>query len=116
MSRSSAGATIVRTQATLAVIGERAVVGPFAYLRPGTELGADGKIGGFVETKNAVIGRGSKVPHLSYVGDADIGSRHEHRCRHDLRELRRRRQAPHDGRVGVPHRCPQHFRRSGGHR
>ncbi len=63
----------MRTQATLAVIGERAVVGPFAYLRPGTELGADGKIGGFVETKNAVIGRGAKVPHLSYVGDADIG-------------------------------------------
>jgi bifunctional UDP-N-acetylglucosamine pyrophosphorylase/glucosamine-1-phosphate N-acetyltransferase len=42
-------------------------------LRPGTELGADGKIGTFVETKNAVIGAGSKVPHLSYVGDAEIG-------------------------------------------
>jgi bifunctional UDP-N-acetylglucosamine pyrophosphorylase/glucosamine-1-phosphate N-acetyltransferase len=48
-------------------------VGPFAYLRPGTVLGADGKIGAFVETKNASIGTGSKVPHLSYIGDATIG-------------------------------------------
>jgi bifunctional UDP-N-acetylglucosamine pyrophosphorylase/glucosamine-1-phosphate N-acetyltransferase len=49
-------------------------VGPFSYLRPGTVLGDDGKIGAFVETKNAVIGAGSKVPHLSYVGDATIGT------------------------------------------
>jgi bifunctional UDP-N-acetylglucosamine pyrophosphorylase / glucosamine-1-phosphate N-acetyltransferase len=49
------------------------VVGPFSYLRPGTRLGVAGKIGAFVETKNAVIGDGAKVPHLSYVGDADIG-------------------------------------------
>jgi bifunctional UDP-N-acetylglucosamine pyrophosphorylase/glucosamine-1-phosphate N-acetyltransferase len=55
------------------VIGDGATVGPFAYLRPGTWLGADGKIGTFVETKNAVIGEGSKVPHLSYVGDATVG-------------------------------------------
>ncbi len=67
-------ATIVRTDATLAVIGARATVGPFAYLRPGTVLGANGKIGTFVETKNTTIGDGSKVPHLSYVGDATIGS------------------------------------------
>lgn len=67
------GASVVRTQAELARIGAGASVGPFAYLRPGTELGADGKIGGFVETKNAQIGTGSKVPHLSYVGDATIG-------------------------------------------
>lgn len=68
-----AGATVKRTDATLAVIGANASVGPFAYLRPGTVLGADGKIGTFVETKNATIGAGSKVPHLSYVGDAQIG-------------------------------------------
>lgn len=67
------GATVKRTDATLAVIGDGATVGPFAYLRPGTWLGADGKIGTFVETKNAVIGEGSKVPHLSYVGDATVG-------------------------------------------
>jgi bifunctional UDP-N-acetylglucosamine pyrophosphorylase/glucosamine-1-phosphate N-acetyltransferase len=67
------GAIVKRTDATLAVIGDGATVGPFAYLRPGTWLGADGKIGTFVETKNAVIGEGSKVPHLSYVGDATVG-------------------------------------------
>lgn len=67
------GATIVRTHGSLAVIGEGASVGPFAYLRPGTSLGRKGKIGTFVETKNAAIGEGSKVPHLSYVGDATIG-------------------------------------------
>jgi bifunctional UDP-N-acetylglucosamine pyrophosphorylase/glucosamine-1-phosphate N-acetyltransferase len=68
-----AGATVVRTHGELAVVGPGATVGPFSYLRPGTELGAGGKIGGFVETKNAHIGAGAKVPHLSYVGDAEIG-------------------------------------------
>ena len=67
------GATVVRTHGSDAVIGAKASVGPFSYLRPGTELGAGGKIGGFVETKNAVIGDGAKVPHLSYIGDAEIG-------------------------------------------
>ena len=67
------GARVVRTHGELAVIGAGASVGPFSYLRPGTQLGADGKIGAFVETKNAVIGDGAKVPHLSYVGDAEIG-------------------------------------------
>ncbi|WP_256838432.1 bifunctional UDP-N-acetylglucosamine diphosphorylase/glucosamine-1-phosphate N-acetyltransferase GlmU [Ornithinimicrobium faecis] len=66
------GASVVRTQAELAVIGPEATVGPFSYLRPGTELGAKGKIGGFVETKNAVIEDGAKVPHLTYAGDATI--------------------------------------------
>jgi bifunctional UDP-N-acetylglucosamine pyrophosphorylase/glucosamine-1-phosphate N-acetyltransferase len=68
-----AGARVVRTHGELAVIGAGANVGPFAYLRPGTQLGAGGKIGTYVETKNAVIGDGAKVPHLSYVGDAEIG-------------------------------------------
>jgi bifunctional UDP-N-acetylglucosamine pyrophosphorylase/glucosamine-1-phosphate N-acetyltransferase len=67
------GATVKRTDATLAVIGKNASVGPFAYLRAGTYLGDDGKIGTFVETKNSRIGTGTKVPHLSYIGDADIG-------------------------------------------
>lgn len=57
-----------------AKIGSQASVGPFAFLRPGTVLGHKGKIGAYVETKNAVIGDGSKVPHLSYVGDATIGT------------------------------------------
>lgn len=68
-----AGAHIRRSEATLAVFGADAEVGPFAFIRPGTELGAHGKIGAYVETKNARIGDGSKVPHLSYVGDATIG-------------------------------------------
>jgi bifunctional UDP-N-acetylglucosamine pyrophosphorylase/glucosamine-1-phosphate N-acetyltransferase len=67
------GARVVRTQAELAVVGPGANVGPFSYLRPGTVLGEDGKIGGFVEVKNSTIGPGAKVPHLSYVGDATIG-------------------------------------------
>jgi bifunctional UDP-N-acetylglucosamine pyrophosphorylase/glucosamine-1-phosphate N-acetyltransferase len=54
-------------------IGPRAWVGPFAHLRPGTVLGADTKAGSFVEIKASRIGDGSKVPHLSYVGDATIG-------------------------------------------
>ena len=66
-------ATVKRADATLAVIGARASVGPFAYLRPGTVLDENGKIGTFVETKNARIGEGSKVPHLSYVGDTTVG-------------------------------------------
>ncbi|MVA76648.1 bifunctional UDP-N-acetylglucosamine diphosphorylase/glucosamine-1-phosphate N-acetyltransferase GlmU [Auraticoccus sp. F435] len=69
-----AGASVVRSEAQLAVVGEGAVVGPWSYLRPGTELGRRGKIGAFVETKKARIGDGSKVPHLSYVGDATIGT------------------------------------------
>ncbi|GAA1922161.1 bifunctional UDP-N-acetylglucosamine diphosphorylase/glucosamine-1-phosphate N-acetyltransferase GlmU [Nocardioides marmoribigeumensis] len=67
------GAKVVRTHGELAVIGAGANVGPFSYLRPGTVLGEGGKIGAFVETKNARIGDGAKVPHLSYVGDAEIG-------------------------------------------
>ena len=68
-----AGASVVRTHGSDSVIGPGAKVGPFTYLRPGTVLGADGKLGTFVETKNADIGTGSKVPHLTYVGDATIG-------------------------------------------
>ena len=66
-------ASVVRTHGTSASIGAGATVGPFTYLRPGTVLGADGKLGAFVEVKNSDIGTGTKVPHLTYVGDADIG-------------------------------------------
>jgi bifunctional UDP-N-acetylglucosamine pyrophosphorylase / glucosamine-1-phosphate N-acetyltransferase len=59
--------------ATDAVIGPGAVVGPFCYLRPGTVLGAHSKAGTFVEVKNSSLGEGTKVPHLSYIGDAEIG-------------------------------------------
>jgi bifunctional UDP-N-acetylglucosamine pyrophosphorylase/glucosamine-1-phosphate N-acetyltransferase len=67
------GATVVRTHGELAVIGAGADVGPFSYLRPGAQIGERGKVGAFVEVKNSTIGDGAKVPHLSYVGDAEIG-------------------------------------------
>lgn len=67
------GASVVRTHGASSSIGDGATVGPYTYLRPGTVLGADGKLGAFVETKNSTIGAGTKVPHLTYVGDADIG-------------------------------------------
>jgi bifunctional UDP-N-acetylglucosamine pyrophosphorylase/glucosamine-1-phosphate N-acetyltransferase len=67
------GASVVRTHGSDSVIEEGATVGPFSYLRPGTRLGPRGKIGAFVEVKNSTIGEGSKVPHLSYVGDATVG-------------------------------------------
>ena len=67
------GAHVVRTHANLAVIGAAAEVGPFTHLRPGTRIGARGKVGSFAETKNATLGDGAKVPHLAYVGDGDVG-------------------------------------------
>ncbi|MEU6301928.1 MULTISPECIES: bifunctional UDP-N-acetylglucosamine diphosphorylase/glucosamine-1-phosphate N-acetyltransferase GlmU [Streptomyces] len=71
--RVGAGARVDNTVSNGAVVGAHASVGPYAYLRPGTRLGAKGKIGTYVETKNASIGEGTKIPHLSYVGDATIG-------------------------------------------
>lgn len=68
------GSTIRQTVTDEAVVGDGCNVGPYAFLRPGTKLGEGVKIGDFVEIKNATIGEGSKVPHLSYVGDAVVGS------------------------------------------
>jgi len=68
-----AGARVDNTVADGAEVGEGAMVGPYAYLRPGTRLGVGAKAGTYVEMKNATIGAGTKVPHLSYVGDATIG-------------------------------------------
>ncbi|UFU04574.1 bifunctional UDP-N-acetylglucosamine diphosphorylase/glucosamine-1-phosphate N-acetyltransferase GlmU [Ruania suaedae] len=66
-------ATVTRTHGSGGRIGHDATVGPYTYVRPGLELGERGKLGAFVEVKNAQIGAGSKVPHLSYIGDATIG-------------------------------------------
>ncbi|MCX5056526.1 bifunctional UDP-N-acetylglucosamine diphosphorylase/glucosamine-1-phosphate N-acetyltransferase GlmU [Streptomyces sp. NBC_00201] len=71
--RVEAGARVDNTVADGAHVGPQATVGPYAYLRPGTRLGLKAKVGTYVETKNASIGEGTKVPHLSYVGDATIG-------------------------------------------
>ena len=69
-----ADAEVIHTWAELAVIGEGAKVGPFTFLRPGAVLGKGAKAGAYVEIKNSTIGEGSKVPHLSYVGDAEVGA------------------------------------------
>ncbi|MBS1846497.1 MAG: bifunctional UDP-N-acetylglucosamine diphosphorylase/glucosamine-1-phosphate N-acetyltransferase GlmU [Actinobacteria bacterium] len=69
-----AEATVLRAHVDTAKVGHGANVGPFTYLRPGTVLQAGAKAGAYVEIKNSQIGKGAKVPHLSYVGDADVGA------------------------------------------
>ncbi len=69
----AANARVLESQCTEAVIGEGVNVGPYSYLRAGTKLLSGSKVGAYVEMKNATLGEGSKVPHLSYVGDAVIG-------------------------------------------
>ncbi|WP_293774808.1 bifunctional UDP-N-acetylglucosamine diphosphorylase/glucosamine-1-phosphate N-acetyltransferase GlmU [Sporichthya sp.] len=66
-------ATVLATHATGVEIGTGVSVGPFTFLRPGTKLAAKSKVGAFCEVKNSNLGLGSKIPHLSYVGDGDIG-------------------------------------------
>lgn len=68
-----AGVSIAYSVLVDSVVENDVNVGPFAYVRPGSHIGTGAKIGDFVELKNAKIGKGSKVPHLSYVGDAEIG-------------------------------------------
>jgi bifunctional UDP-N-acetylglucosamine pyrophosphorylase/glucosamine-1-phosphate N-acetyltransferase len=68
-----AEAVVRNTTADSAVIGPRCDIGPYTYLRPGTRLGTGAKAGAYVEMKNAAIGDGTKVPHLTYVGDAEVG-------------------------------------------
>jgi bifunctional UDP-N-acetylglucosamine pyrophosphorylase/glucosamine-1-phosphate N-acetyltransferase len=67
------GASVVHSFVLEAEVGPGAKVGPFAYLRPGTVIGEGAKAGTFVEIKNSDIGARAKVPHLSYIGDADVG-------------------------------------------
>ena len=69
-----AGAVVRHTVARESEIGDGATVGPYVSLRPGTRLHAGAHVGTFVEVKNSEIGEGAKVPHLSYIGDADIGA------------------------------------------
>ena len=68
------GASVIESNCVDCEIGSGANVGPYSYLRAGTKLGAGAKAGAYVEIKNSSIGDGTKVPHLSYVGDAEIGS------------------------------------------
>ena len=73
--RVGSGAKVVHSYLQQADVGERVSVGPFAYLRPGAVLREGAKAGTFVEIKNSDVGAGAKVPHLSYIGDTDIGER-----------------------------------------
>jgi bifunctional UDP-N-acetylglucosamine pyrophosphorylase / glucosamine-1-phosphate N-acetyltransferase len=72
-SRVDDGARVVHSYLVEAEIGAGAIVGPFTYMRPGTVVRERAKVGAFVEVKNSDIGAGAKVPHLSYIGDADVG-------------------------------------------
>ncbi len=68
------GASVIESRVSDSEIGDQAKVGPYTFIRPGTKLAAKTKVGAYVEVKNSTIGEGSKVPHLSYVGDATIGT------------------------------------------
>ena len=72
--------TIENSVVRSCVVGDDCAIGPFAHLRADTVLSSDARVGAFVETKNASIGAGSKVPHLAYVGDADVGERANIAC------------------------------------
>ena len=67
--------TVLRSHLAECRVARGATIGPFSYVRPGTEIGEEAKVGAFVEVKNSRVGEGAKVPHLSYVGDADVGAR-----------------------------------------
>ena len=68
------GSSVVASHVIGAEVGSGVSVGPFAYLRPGTRLAAGSKAGTFVEIKNSDVGEGAKVPHLSYIGDSEVGA------------------------------------------
>lgn len=69
------GVTVNASQLNESTVDENANIGPFAYLRPNCHVGAGVKVGDFVELKNSVVGDGTKISHLTYVGDSDVGSR-----------------------------------------
>lgn len=67
------GVTVNASQLTQSTVGAGAKIGPFAYIRPNSHIGRDVKVGDFVEIKNSTLGDGTKVSHLTYVGDSDVG-------------------------------------------
>ncbi len=75
-----AGTSVNNSQVYESTVGEQATVGPFAYIRPGCTVGDHTRIGDFVELKKAVIGHGTKVSHLTYIGDAEVGERVNFGC------------------------------------
>lgn len=75
-----AGTSINSSQIYESTVGADATVGPFAYIRPGCQVGDHARVGDFVELKKARIGNGTKVSHLTYIGDADVGERVNFGC------------------------------------
>lgn len=75
------------SQVNESTIGSRTHVGPFAYVRPGCAIGDDIKVGDFVEVKNSAIGDGTKISHLTYVGDSDVGRKVNFGCGHRHHQL-----------------------------
>ena len=74
------GVQIQYTSATSSSIGNNAIVGPFAYIRPDCHIGNGVKVGDFVEVKNSTVGNGTKIPHLTYIGDTDAGEKINFGC------------------------------------
>lgn len=74
------GVNIQATTVLESTIGNEATIGPYAYIRPNCKIGNKVKVGDFVEVKNATIGDGTKIPHLSYVGDTDAGEKVNFGC------------------------------------
>ena len=74
------GSTVNASQLYDCTVGENTSVGPFAYVRPGSAIGDGCKVGDFVEVKNSFIGNGTKISHLTYVGDSDVGERVNFGC------------------------------------
>ena len=94
------GVTILHSHLTQARVDDGATVGPFAYLRPDAHLHPKAKAGTFVEIKNSEIGAGTKVPHLSYIGDADIGEGTNIGAGNITANYDGAQQAPDDDRLG----------------
>ena len=76
----AAGADVLNSVLDGAEVGENTHVGPFAYLRPGSKIGKNVRVGDFVEVKNSNVGDGTKISHLTYVGDSDVGERVNFGC------------------------------------
>jgi len=74
------GVTVNASQIYESSVGDKTNIGPFAYLRPHCQIGSDVKLGDFVEVKNSVVGDGTKVSHLTYIGDSDVGKRINFGC------------------------------------
>ena len=74
------GVTVNASQLNESIVEDGAAIGPFAYVRPHCHVGREVKVGDFVELKNSVIGAGTKISHLTYVGDADVGERVNFGC------------------------------------